>query len=148
MEIKTSLKQLTTFFAQSAATEELTVPVRRFAAQLTILSAHMQRIEATAKRVTEDLEKRLVAIEALFMAAQQASAPTAQAAPGGPPEQAQPDEGASEEDEAEAMAAKVQAETEAELAAITNGAAEPEIVVVPAARKNGGKKAPQAGGAA
>ena len=146
MEIKTSLKQLTAFFAQSAATEELTVPVRRFAAQLTILSAHMQRIEATAKRVTEDLEKRLAAFEAFLVAAQQASAPAAQPAPGGvPAEQEQPGDGASEEDEAEAMAAKVHAETEAELAAITNGAAEPEVVVMPTTRKNGGKKPSQVG---
>ena len=152
MEIKTSLKQLVKFFAQSAATEELTLPVRRFAAQLTILTAHIQRIEGTAKRVTGDLDARIEALESVLAVAQQAANPATQgAAPGGAPsEQEQPsEEQPDEEDEAEAMAAKVQAETEAELAAITNGAAESEVVVMPpTTRKNGGKKAPQAGGAA
>jgi hypothetical protein len=148
MEIKTSLKQLGTFFAQSASTEELTVPVRRFAAQLTILTAHIQRIEATAKRVTDDLEKRIETFEGLIAAAQQASAPaTTNGASSSPVEGEPPGADMNEESEADAMAAKVQAETEAELAAITNGAPEP-VVVMPTPRKNGGKKAPQAGGAA
>jgi len=144
MEIKTSLKQLGKFFAQSAATEELTLPVRRFAAQLTILTAHIQRIEATAKRVTEDLEKRIEAFEAAL----RTDAPSEQvAAPGSAPsgQEQSSEEQPDEESEAEAMAAKVQAETEAELAAITNGAAEPEVVVMPTTRKNGGKKPSQVG---
>jgi hypothetical protein len=144
MEIKTSLKQLGKFFAQSAATEELTLPVRRFAAQLTILTAHIQRIEATAKRVTEDLEKRIEAFEAVLAAPQD---PAAQAAaPSGAPSAQEQTSEEQPDEEAEAMAAKVQAETEAELTAITNGAAEPEVVVMPAgARKNGGKKPSQVG---
>jgi hypothetical protein len=46
MEIKTSLKQLQTLFGRSAATEELDPAVRRLAARLTVLTAHVMRVEA------------------------------------------------------------------------------------------------------
>lgn len=154
MGIKTSLKQLVTFFAQSAATEELSLPVRRFAAQLTILGTHAQRIESTAKRVTDALDVRLATLEALLAAAQQQEPHAEGAAPGGvPSEQEQPPGEMNEDDEVEAMASKALAETEADLLSIQNGTDEPapapEVVVVPAPqRKNNGKKATQAGGAA
>jgi len=112
-----NLKQLTGLFAQSAGNEELPVPIRQFAAQLTVLTAHVGR-EAQAKRV---LEKRLddqIAELATFMSALPIAPTTAAAQPTPVIDTEITTSENDEDDEAKAMAEQIQRETEAEVAAI------------------------------
>lgn len=189
MEIKTSLKKLIALFARSAGDDELPTASRSFAAKLTILTAHVQRLEAkidaeTAARLPmtqamKELDKHIADLAAIMMTAQQGAAGASDEVEsldatqdgGGPaPFNAaaaaaaaaqQGDQGSfdgSEDDDEEAqdMAERVLAETAEEERAIKAAAATPPAPVpapvaiekVTPLRKNGNKKASNAGDAA
>jgi hypothetical protein len=114
-QIKTSLKQLFGLFVQSAQDTNLDMPSRQLAARVTVLVAHIQRIEAKVDAVLAagiTLEKKVdtsLADIASQLVAIQGGAPAAPAVEGG-----NENGPMSEEDEAQAMADRVLAETEAE----------------------------------
>lgn len=117
-EIKTSLEQLTALFAQSASDEELPLPIRRFSAQLTVLTGHVRRVDAAVKVLdgaSAEVMKVLTAI-----VTQMKSAPAQQAAPqtSAPPEANSGEEGGEdEESKAAEMVEQVLADAEREAAA-------------------------------
>ena len=116
MALKTTLQELLQLFGRSAGNEKLDKNVRAFAAQLTILTAHTQRLEGLIKQKDAEIAELATLIIALKNPTTEVTAP----APtnGAPVPEQQGGEEQSEEDEAEAMAAKVQAETEAEARAL------------------------------
>ncbi len=129
-EIKTTLAQLKTFFSESAADETLVVPIRRFAAQLTILTAHVERVEALALQA----DQHVAELANIMIAARQARVERKAAPPNAPqqggasptaPPAAQPAP-ADEEAATEAMVSQIERETAADLAAasaLQNGGA-------------------------
>lgn len=155
MEIKTPLKKLIALFAQSASTEELTMPVRQFAAQLTILTAHVERVEAKLEAKAKILDAHIAELASLIVAAQEkktAPAPTATApvSPSASAEEAQQIansaamEDLTEEQATEAMLAKAQQDMEADLVAAAQPAAPAPAkptAITPLRKSNGGKKA-------
>jgi hypothetical protein len=107
-QIKTSLKELFALFMRSAQSEQLESPVRQLAARMTVLVAHMQRIEAKLDIVIgagQKLEKTTADLATALLAIDQRTGGTPAAAPAAEP--------MSEEEE---MAARVMAETEADIA--------------------------------
>jgi hypothetical protein len=147
MEIKLTLKQLTVLFARTAGNEEIPVPIRQFAAQLTVLTAHVERVETKLNEFSKEvvatfgiLNNQIVKLASLSKAVSQAPTEGPQSA--APAEEEQPTV-LSEDDEAEAMAAKVLQETEAEVAALLKEP--PTAMVVAPQRKANGGKAPSAG---
>jgi len=148
MDIKISLKQLTTLFVRSAADEELPNPVRQFAARLTVLTAHVERVEAKIDAKAKMLDGLVAELANLVMAARQATA----AAPSpniAPPADDAPiaedsEEDNGQEDEGQAMADAVIRETEADMAAIADKAPpveKPSTSVTPLRKANsGGRK--------
>ena len=159
MAIKTTLKQLTEFFAQSAATKELSKPVRRFAAQLTLLTAHVQRVENKIDAAAKHFDGQLAELASLVIAVQQSKqgavsdAPPSDennqrsAAPRQGAAESTGDEGDDDVDEDE-LVALTKRQVEEELAALENPIPEAPVVVAPPRKQNGGKKAPNAGGVA
>jgi hypothetical protein len=158
VEIKTPLKKLISLFAQSASTEELTMPVRQFAAQLTVLTAHVDRLEAKIETKAKILDAHIAELATLIAAAQEkkaspvAATTPSTAAPGAPAtattpasvEEAQHLADMTEEEATEAMLAKAQQELEADLADAKE--APPVVVpkptaITPLRKTNGGKKA-------
>ncbi len=142
MPITIDLKKLTSLFARSAADETLPNPIRRFSAQLTLLSAHLNRvdekIDAEVKaRTALDGHVAEVADHLLALRSTAAAPPASPSTTQGPPVGEQP----AEDDDAEAMAARVLAETDTEIDAINSGA--PTQAIVPTQ-----KPRPSAGGAA
>lgn len=59
MEIKISLKQLNDLFAQSASNEKLPPAVRQFAAQLTVLTVHVARVDAKLNAYAKQTDKHI-----------------------------------------------------------------------------------------
>lgn len=164
MEIKTPLKKLIALFAQSASTEELTMPVRQFAAQLTILTAHVDRVEAKLEAKAKVLDTHIAELAALIMAAQSpkaassapAATPSTPPSPSASAEEAQQIadaaaiEGLSEEEATEAMLAKAREDMEADLADAAKAQVPPPAKpsAIALRKVNGGKKATNAGDAA
>lgn len=117
MDIKLSLPQLFNRFAAGAANEEWPAPIREFAAQLTVLVAHMTRLEnkidGEAKlRGGADLllDQGLAEVATLVQASRPAQAPQQQAPQA--VQQPAPDQAAPEVQGEEAAVASVLAETE------------------------------------
>lgn len=163
MAIKTSLKQLVGLFGQSAATDALAKPIRTFAAQLTILAAHVDRVEnksdatgAKLDAVAKHLDKQIADLAGVLIAMQQPkeAAPAVEQQTAAPRGKAPPAIGGSEESEPEDaededLVAMSQRQIEEDLAELNGGGApEPAPIVVTPPRKNGGKKSPNAGGVA
>ena len=140
MNIKLSLKQLVALFARSASNEELPVPIRQFAAQLTVLCAHVERTEGRINSLDSAIAELATMMGALpdkvAETLRQGSAPAVAPAPAVKPDAETND--LSEDDEATAMAAKVLQETEAEVAVI---AARPSVPAITPIRKANGNKA-------
>lgn len=138
MNIKINLKQLAALFAQSASNEELPEAIRQFAAQLTVLTAHVGRVESkinsetqTRDALAKNIDEQIAELATHILVAQptpQEPAPTPVSAA---PVEEQQVSGGDEEDEAEAMAEKVIRETEAEVAALSKS---------PPPQANGSKK--------
>ena len=124
MEIKITLKQLTQLFIRAAANVEIPAPIRQFAAQLTVLTAHTERIEAKIDALTSTLDEQIAELASHLLASRE-KAPTATSSPVA---SASPEMPMDEEDEAKAMAEQVLRETEDEVAAITKA---PPAAVTP-----------------
>ena len=157
MAIKTSLKQLITLFGQSASNAALPKPIRQFAAQLTVLTAHMQRVEAKTGAAFQHLDKQISDLASIIIEMQQSKGNAGPAADEqqAPSASAQSSVSAGDESDdsddpesEEEFIAKAQREIDEEMSELNGKApSEPAIVVTPP-RKNGGKKAPNAGGVA
>jgi hypothetical protein len=119
-----SLQELVSLFGRVASNEELDKGIRAFAAQMTLLTTHVRRVEAMVR----EKDQQIGELAALILAMQQKDAPAAAAPQAAPAEEAAP---ASEEDEAIAMAEKVQRETEEELRRAAQAAqAAPKVALV------------------
>jgi hypothetical protein len=153
MAINLSLKQLYDLFAEATSNfapftsnKELPESIRQFAklvrqvvAQLTVLTAHMNRVEgkinaeAAARKA---LDGHIAELAELIMVARQKPVDTAAAAPAGAPNgSVQATEPGSPEEEAEDLEAKILAESEAEIAAANAAPA----AIVPMRQVNGGE---------
>ena len=108
VEIKKSLKELTELFARSASNEQLDNPVRQLAARLTVLTAHVERVEAKVDALDHKLAE-LVELVTIIVTKQK-TAGTQVKTPA-------TEQTVSEDDEAKAMAEKVMRDTAAEVAA-------------------------------
>ena len=157
MAIRTTMKQLFDLFARSAANEEFNEPTRALISKLTVLTAHVMRIEGkidgeAAARVAQggQLDLHIGELAELVRIAHQgqpaegqppanaaqAHAQSMNAAPAGDDDG---DDDAKVIADAEQIQAKMQEEAEAEAAAIAAAAAAaPAVVPI---RKNSGKKA-------
>lgn len=124
-----NLKQLTALFAQSAGNEELPVPIRQFAAQLTVLTAHI----AHEKRARQTLDGNVAELAQIIIASRPAPAPADGTPTEAPTTEAPVEQTDNEDDAAKAMAAQVLRETEAEVAATAAKA------VTPIRKTNGNK---------
>jgi hypothetical protein len=153
--IKTSPKQLITYFAASANDEELPMPIRRFAAQCTILSAHIDRLyglRGVDVKAREALDANVaeLANHVIAMNGGKPAAPVVPSQPGELPP-APVSSGDPTVDEAKEMAARVLAETAAEAEALESQQQKPGATVtpLPVRQPNGEQAAPDdAGGAA
>jgi hypothetical protein len=106
-----SLEELINLFGRIAANEELDKPMRAFASQMTILTAHVRRLQSGLK----EKDQQIGELAALVLAAQTGKqAPTDGAQAPIPPTEGDAEQ-PSEEDEAIAMAENLQRETEAEM---------------------------------
>ena len=150
MEIKTSLKQLVNLFAHTAANEEAPTAVRQFAAQMTILTAHVERVEAKSAAETKKLDSLVAELASFVIEARKPTAPAAAT-----PDAAFADEPTeSEEEETQRMVDEVERATQEELAKLAQVTPSPETdiaqpsMAVATVRKNGGKKPQNAGDAA
>lgn len=118
-EIKTSLKQLTALFAQSSANEELPMPIRRFAAQLTVLTAHVNRVEAKIDALGKSANAHIVELVQHVAALQQPPKTVAASQPetGEAPAASDEERGTAldEEDEAQALADRMLREADEEM---------------------------------
>jgi hypothetical protein len=139
MAINLSLKQLYDLFAEATSDEALPKPIRKFAAQLTVLTAHMNRVEGkiNAEAVARKaLDGHIAELAELILVARQKPVDAAAAAPAGAPNgNVQATEPGSPEEEAEDLEAKILAESEAEIAAANAAPA----AIVPMRQVNGGE---------
>ena len=149
--MKVNLKKLTALFAQSAGNDKLPAEIRKFAAQLTILTRHLSHVdgkvqtEVTARKTLDNHIAELAELVMLSQKKPEGEEVTASAE--GPvdlsdlsiEEGIDAEEAAeqSEEDEAKAMAEQVQRETEAEVKA---AAASVPASVTPLHKPNGDTK--------
>jgi len=128
-QIKTSLKELFALFVQSAQNEQLDMPSRRLAAQMTVTVAHIQRIEAkldlvigAGQKLDKKLDESVAELAGHILRIDQktggAIAPT-------PTDGSANGEGMTEDESAEEMANRVMAETQADLEAARKAAAAP-----------------------
>lgn len=141
MQIKTTLKQLIGFFAQSAS-ELKDESVRRLAARLTVLTAHVERVDQKIDSRFGELDAHIAEVVA-HLIEQRNSAPVATPSnPSAPPAVVEetPPQMSEEDQEADDLVAKINAETQAELASLEK---EAPVALVP--RKVNGKKAQQGG---
>jgi hypothetical protein len=113
-----SLKQLTQLFAQSATNPKLSPAERQFAAQLTLLTGHVGRLNAKLSGLDESVAE----IAKLTLGASPAKPESAVQAPSEAAASADvdPEEAATTD-----MIEKVQQETQAELEALTKPAVTP-----------------------
>lgn len=147
MQIKTSLKELGDLFMQSAADETLPVAERRFAAQCSILTMHLRRVEGTAARSINALGQRATAVEKILKdATETVSMSPPPPTNGATPEATAPVKGEivaetkkeeGEEGEEDAALANFLAESEAEARAARAGAPPPKppVALVPVDNK-------------
>jgi hypothetical protein len=135
--MKIDLQQLMQLFGQSAADEELPPAIRKFAAQLTVLTRHLGQEQhmrhLLAKHVAE-LDKQLAEIGTHLIDMKKGAPSPAQNAGDVPvPSLEEEASGAEldEEGEAKAMADQITRETEEEVAAANADAAAPSTAIVP-----------------
>lgn len=158
MEIKMTLRQLTSLFAASAAAnEELPKPIREFAAQCAILAAHTERVDMK----TNATMRKLQALEKI--ANEMAEAVTAVAVKSGaiptsspeqtqpqqpPPQEGEEEEDASEDDVAAMVAQAIKdTETDTTTAAAPAGGSVTPLRKTPDVKPSADKKAPTGGAA-
>lgn len=125
--IKIPLKQLIVLFGESAGNEQLDAPVREFAARLTVLTAHVERVEqlvlAEAKaRQNGDaaIDHNMVEMSAILGAIAGNKGPAqapAETGAGTEEDQSVDVEPGDEEAEAAALRAKAEADAKADMAA-------------------------------
>jgi len=129
-QIKTSLKDLFALFMRSAENPDLDMPVRQLAARMTVLTAHMQRIEAkidaaigfskaTDKKVDSGIAELVQHI--LLINQKIGNVPATAPAEGQNGDNGAPTDGPPGEETAEEMASRIMAETEAEAARLRQG---------------------------
>lgn len=112
------LQELKALFRASCADEDLEKPIRRFAAQCTVLVAHLERIEAGASKGLHVLDQAVAElVQHVAQMQGQLNRPATEVPDrpaATPPIQGTPEEGPNEDEDAEAMAERVLAETAAE----------------------------------
>ena len=130
MEIKTSLKDLITLFRDSASNEKLPKPIQQFAAQLSVLTAHVGRVDAKINALATTMDEQVGELATHIIAIREGAAPAPIPAPASPPPQqsAAADVDMDEDEAAKAMAEQVLRETEAEVAALSKASPPTSVV--------------------
>lgn len=147
-KINITLDQLVEYFANSSADESLPLPIRRFAAQCTVLAGHTKRVEvkldaeiAARKALAQAADGQIAELVQHILALKQpagtqpAQGEQVAAAPADAPADGEPQ---SEEDEAEKMVNNALAQAEKDLREMESG---PPVTQLRPTPPNGGKPA-------